>query len=106
MKCHNVFHISRLQPCNSSTAQPDFIPTTIEAARDEHIVDHIIEHQISKPKDGFYSRGPALVFKVRWYGYTSADDTWEFYETLRRVQALDDYARSNVSFRSLLMSST
>ena len=80
MKCHDVFHISILQPCDSSTTQPDFIPTTIETARDEHIVDHIVEHKISEPKDGFYSRGPVLVFKVRWYGYTSTtDDTWETY---------------------------
>ena len=105
MKCHNVFHISKLQPCHSSTEQPDFIPTTIEAVRDEHVVDHIVEHQISEPNDGLYSRGPALVFKVRWYGYTSAEDTWETYETLRRVSALHDYARSNVSFRNLFMSS-
>ena len=106
MKCHNVFHISRLQPCTTPTEQPDFIPTTVEAAREEHIVDHIVDRQISQPRDGFYSRGPALVFKVRWYGYTSADDTWETYETLRKVQALHDYAQSNVSFRNLLLSSS
>ena len=52
MKCH-VFHISRLQPCTSPTEQPDFIPTSVEANREEYSVDHIVDHQISQPRNGF-----------------------------------------------------
>ena len=103
MKCHNVFHISRLRPYEpSADTVPDFIPTSIEKPRAEFIVDHVVNHAIVVESDGFYRKGPALVFLIRWAGYGSADDTWQTYETVRRVQALDTYARNNTSFRQLL----
>ena len=97
MQCHNdVFHISKLRPCTSSDVQLDCIPVAIEQERQDFIVDHIVEHDIASVRDGFYERGPCLVFKVRWTGYDSFADTWQTYQSLRRVQALDFYARGNV----------
>ena len=52
-------------------------------------MDHIVEHDIASARDGFYERGPCLVFKVRWAGYDASADTWQPYQSIRRVQALD-----------------
>ena len=102
MACHNVFHISKLRPCNSSDAVPDLIPTATEPTREEYVVDSIVDHAIAQQSDGFYSRGPALVFKVRWAGYGPSADTWETYANLRRVHAFLLYIRRNVEFQRLL----
>ena len=105
MQCHNVFHISKLRPCNAENTQPDYIPVSVEKERQEYIVDKIIEHDVATARDGFYERGPCLVFKVRWAGYDSSEDTWQTYQSIRRVQALDNFARDNIPFRRFLMTS-
>jgi hypothetical protein len=104
MQCHNVFHISKLRPCTANNVQPDYIPVSVEKERQEYIVDKIIEHDIATARDGFYERGPCLVFKIRWAGYDASADTWQTYQSIRRVQALDKYAQDNIPFRQLLMS--
>jgi hypothetical protein len=105
MQCHNVFHISKLRPCSITDVQPDYIPVAMEKERQEFIVDHIVEHDIASARDGFYERGPCLVFKVRWAGYDESADTWQTYQSIRRVQALDTYAQDNVGFKRLCSSS-
>ncbi len=75
MQCHNVFHINKLRPCSITDVQPDYIPVAIEKERQDFIVDHIVEHDIASARDGFYERGPCLVFKVRWAGYDESADT-------------------------------
>ena len=105
MQCHNVFHISKLRPWSIDNVQPDYIPVAIEKERQEFIVDHIVEHDIASARDGFYERGPCLVFKVRWAGYDEFADTWQTYQSIRRVQALDVYARDIFGFKKLCSSS-
>jgi len=105
MQCHNVFHISKLRQCNAENTQPDYIPVSVEKERQEYIVDKIIEHDVATARDGFYERGPCLVFKVRWAGYDSSADTWQTYQSIRRVQALDAFARDNIPFKRFLMTS-
>jgi len=58
MQCHNVFHISKLRPCNAENTQPDYIPVSVEKERQEYIVGKIIEHDVATARDGFYERGP------------------------------------------------
>ena len=58
MQCHNVFHISKLRPCNAENTQPDYIPVSVEKERQEDIVGKIIEHDVATARDGFYERGP------------------------------------------------
>ena len=55
--------------------QPDYIPVAIEKESPDFIVDHIVEHDIASARDGFYERGPYLVFKVRLAGYDESADT-------------------------------
>ncbi len=99
------FHISRIRPCTISDVQPDYIPAATEKERQDFIVDHIVDNDIASARDGFYVRGPCLVFKVRWASYDSSADTWQTYQSIRNVQALDVYARDNVGFRKLYSSS-
>jgi hypothetical protein len=104
MNCHNVFHISRLRPCTTIDVQPDYIPAEVEKERQDFIVDSIVDHDIATARDGFYERGPCLVFKVHWAGYSSSEDTWQTYQSIRRVKALDDYANDCTSFQKLYTS--
>ena len=104
MNCHNVFHISKLRPCTITDVQPDYIHVHVEKERQDFIVDSIVDHDIATARDGFYERGPCLVFKVHWAGYTSSEDTWQTYQSIRRVKALDDYADDNTSFQKLYKS--
>jgi hypothetical protein len=104
MQCHNVFHISKLRQCNTDNIQPDYIPVAIEKERQDFIVDHIVDHDIASARDGFYERGPCLVFKIRWAGYDPSEDTWQTYQSIRRVQALDTYAKDNIAFQKLYSS--
>ena len=78
---------------------PDYIPAIVEKERQDFIVDSIVDHDVATARDGFYERGPCLVFKVHWAGYTHSDDTWQTYQSIQRVKALDDYARDNTSFQ-------
>jgi hypothetical protein len=101
MKCHNVFHISKLRSCTTPDVQPDYMPVSLDKERQDFIVDRIVDHDIATARDGFYERGPCLVFKVHWAGYDTSDDTWQTYQSIRRVKALDDYANDNIAFRKL-----
>ena len=71
----------------------------------EHVVAFSDHLDIALARDGFYERGPCLVFKVRWAGYDESDDTWQTYQSIRRVQALDVCARDNFGFKKLCSSS-
>jgi hypothetical protein len=44
-------------------------PTPKEAEEPEYVLDKIVE--LRKAEDGTWS------YRVRWYGYTREDDTWE-----------------------------
>ena len=101
MKCHNVFHISKLRYCTTPDVQPDYMPVSLDKERQDFIVDRIVDHDIATARDGFYDRGPCLVFKVHWAGYDTSEDTWQTYQSIRRVKALDDYANDNIAFRKL-----
>ena len=103
MDCHPVFHVSRLRICHQPETTPDDIPGRVEPPADEFIVEDILNFKISDKPPG-YQRGPALIFKVRWFGYDASHDSWAPYKALRRVEALHRFARHNRQLQQLLSS--
>ena len=80
--CCNFSHIG--------TANP--IDVAVEDTR-EFFVDHIVEHTGNTKKD--------MMFKVRWQGYTSTDNTWEPWHHLEENTFLHKYLHRN-GMRSLI----
>ena len=108
MKVHPVFHISLLREYHSNNPeldQSDNIPSTGEKdyGDDFFHVEEIVDHKVAKfPL--VYPKGPVLLFKVRWYGYSSEDDTWEPYVNMAETEELDKYIKSNDRFRLFVLS--
>jgi hypothetical protein len=59
-------HVSNLKSFKFDPKRTNPIDVAVENTR-EFFVDHIVEHTGNAMKD--------MMFKVRWQGYTSADDT-------------------------------
>jgi hypothetical protein len=79
MKVHPVFHISLLKEFNSlspETEIQDIIPSSNDMinGNDTYFVHSIIYHKIS-PHPSTYAKGPSLLFKVKWEGYDSSEDS-------------------------------
>ena len=58
-------------------------------------MDQIVDHKGSAK----YKR--KLLFKVRWFGYSPEEDTWEPYSHVRDCEALDIYIESQPSLKVL-----
>ena len=64
------------------------------------IIDHtIVPHPLT------YAKGPALLFKVKWKGYDSSEDSWEHYVNVERTNCLYDYIKLSDKLRLLILSS-
>ena len=96
-----MYFISKLRYCTTPDVQPDYMPVSLDKERQDFIVDRIVDHDIATARDGFYERGPCLVFKVHWAGYDASEDTWQTYKSIRRVTALDANANDNITFTRL-----
>ena len=87
MKVHPVFQIGLLKDFISSSPNSevsDNIPSTNDLiyGDDNFFVHSIIDHKIaSHPLT--YAKGPALLFKVKWEGYDSSEDSWEPYVNVK-----------------------
>ena len=108
MKIHLVFHISLLREYYSDNPQDDpqdDIPATGEMVYgdDFYHVESILDHKVA-PFPLRYLKGPALLFKVRWYGYGPKDDTWEPYVNMKQTEELESYIRTNDKFRLFIKS--
>ena len=84
------FHVSRLRVFKKSedTIGEDFLKLAA-ADRDEFIVEFIVDHRGSMKKPS------KLEFKVRWQGYEESEDTWEPYQGVKELSALDDYLQNH-----------
>jgi hypothetical protein len=83
-------HISRMHGVRvaSDTALQDILKI---AGYDHHefVVESILDHR----RTGTRKRD--LEFLVRWYGYEPSDDSWEPFENLKEVAALDEYSKQH-----------
>ena len=108
MRVHPVFHISLLREYHSvspETDTPDTVPSTNDYVYgdDFYHVKAIIDHKVA-PFPQLYRKGPALLFRVRWEGYTAADDSWEPYVNLKRTDEFHSYLRTSDKLRLFLNS--
>ena len=108
MKVHPVFHISLLKKIDSlspETEIQDNIPSLndIIYGDDTLCIHSIIDHKIS-PHSFTYSKGPALLFKVKWEGYDSSEDSWEPYVNVKRTDCFEEYYKKSDIFRLLILS--
>jgi hypothetical protein len=89
LKMTNKFidkHVSNLKSFKFDPKRTNPIDVAVEDTR-EFFVDHIVEHTGDTKKD--------MMFKVRWQGYTSADDTWEPWHHLEENTFLHQYLHRN-----------
>jgi hypothetical protein len=71
MKCHDVFHVSLLEPYRENSfpgrKQPPPPPVVVEGAS-EWEVQEILDSRFIRRK---------LHYKIRWVGYSDSEDSWE-----------------------------
>jgi hypothetical protein len=108
MKVHPVFHISLLKEFNSLSPESevqDNIPSSTDMiyGDDTFFVHSIIDHKIA-PHPSAYAKGPALLFKVKWEGYDSSEDSWEPYVHVKRTDYFEEYDKKSDKFRLLILS--
>ena len=84
----------------------DNIPSTNDLiyGDDTFFVQSIIDHKIA-PHPLTYAIGPALLFKVKWEGCDSSEDSWEPYVHVKRTDCLYGYIKTSDKFRLLILSS-
>ena len=80
----------------SAEAQEDG-STQEEEGVESCVIDHIVNHG---ELDG------VLRFRVRWYGYSSKDDTWEPPEHVPRSQVIAYYRRRGISIPGSVLNRT
>jgi len=83
-------HVSRMHLLTVSSSV-DRMDVLRLAGLDHHelVVDSIVDHR------GNPRRRNRMEFLVRWKGFEPADDTWESYQVVKDLQALDVYSREH-----------
>ena len=84
MKCHPVFHVSRLKPYTPGRTPAPPPPDVDEEGGELHEVECIVDHQLKdvggrRKKDASGRPIPNLRdrYLVKWMGYTSEHNSWE-----------------------------
>jgi hypothetical protein len=97
MKCHNVFHVSLLEPYRASTIpgrHQEPPPPVIVEGEEEYVVEQIIKSEKRQAR-----RGPKwwVEYLVKWKDYPVGESTWEtvdaFTETSNHI--LTDFHERN-----------
>jgi hypothetical protein len=81
MKCHNVYHISLLEPIAYDPypgQRPNLAPPVEIDGKDEYFIEAILDSQIHRHK---------LQYLVKWLGYDMPD--WEPAELHSKSEAVD-----------------
>ena len=81
----------------------DILPAS-NIDEDEFQVEKILSYKVDKFHVR-YTKGPCLLFNVRWsLPYTSDDDCLEPYVLLKNVNALREFLTNNQDFKSFVLS--
>jgi hypothetical protein len=100
MKCHPIFHISKLRPWFSETESTTNTSQTIAKTEYEievHMIDKITDFAIGPhPR---YSKGPTLLFKVHWIDESETNDTWEPYILVKQLNAYKEFIQTNKNWQ-------
>lgn len=98
MSIHPVFHVSKLKAYTSSdrfnslrpppSTRPP--PETVNE-QEEYEVEAIRDHRMKPWRNGMHKQ-----YLVKWKGYPEWENTWEWWDSLQKVQAIvEDYERSH-----------
>lgn len=84
-RVHDVFHVNLLEPYR---LRPGYEPPTMPLPElaEEGDATYRVERIVNKRK-----RGRAMFYEVKWEGWPSNYNTWETYETVKDLQALDEF---------------
>jgi len=101
-------HVDRLKLFElPADIDPEDQDTTLHniAAKDlsEFVIDHIVVHRRVPPgtklPSKFSSGLHRYQFLVRWRGFDESEDTWEFYEDLKKSEAITKYLDAHPELR-------
>jgi hypothetical protein len=74
----------------TTSEELEYDPTALAALdKDEQVVDSIVGHT------GFPQNRKDMKFRVHWKGEEAAEDSMESWDTVKDLQALDDYINEN-----------
>ena len=96
MKVHSIFHIGLLKLFTSSPNGSEILPYDILSSNDFIYGDDtfsahsVVDHKVA-PHPQTYAKCLALLFKVKWEGYDSTEDSWEPYINVKRTDCFDNY---------------
>ena len=63
---------------------------------EEFVIDKVVDHKVYRNRRHKFANVGELLFKVRWYGYEPADDTWEPIKHLPRSKVLSYVKRAKI----------
>ena len=66
---------------------------TEESDTEEFVIDSIVSHKVNKSRRHRYAKQGENLYRVRWYGFDSDDDTWEPIKHLPRSKVLSYCSR-------------
>ena len=85
MKIHPVFHVSLLKAYNSggNNDHEQKVIEIVDESKREYEVDKLLGKRFGKDSQ--------MEYLVLWKGYPDTESTWENYETVKDLKALDEF---------------
>ena len=85
MKIHPVFHVSLLKAYNSggNNDHEQKVIEIVDESKREYEVDKLLGKRFGKDSQ--------MEYLVLWKGYPDTESTWESYETVKDLKALDEF---------------
>jgi hypothetical protein len=98
MECYPVFHVSKLSPWRKDAEHPDHVqPDKPLRARGDLITGGFLAEKILRVKAGKHfstPNGKVLLFRVKWVGYPSSQNTWEPYSGVRKLDVFKEFLQT------------